>query len=62
MKIVMVHQIVKKNNPIKVLDCSWHLKKTLVRLKDNFMDALEENDFLEEINQLKICLEENKFP
>ena len=28
--------------------------------KDTFMDALEENDFLEEINQLKICLEENK--
>ena len=24
------------------------------------MNALEENDFLEEINQLKICLEENK--
>ena len=28
--------------------------------KDTFMDPLEENDFLEEINQLKICLEENK--
>ena len=28
--------------------------------KDTFMDALEENDFIEEINQLKICLEENK--
>ena len=28
--------------------------------KDNFMDALEGNDFLEEINQVKICLEENK--
>ena len=28
--------------------------------KDTFMDALEENDFLEEINHLKICLEENK--
>ena len=27
---------------------------------DTFMDALEDNDFLEEINQLKICLEENK--
>ena len=25
--------------------------------KDNFMDALEDNDFLDEINQLKICLE-----
>ena len=24
------------------------------------MDALEDNDFLEEINQLKICLEEKK--
>ena len=24
------------------------------------MDALEDNDFLEEINQLKTCLEENK--
>ena len=28
--------------------------------KDTFMDFLEDNDFLEEINQLKICLEENK--
>ena len=28
--------------------------------KDTFMDALEDNDFLEEINQLKICLEEKK--
>ena len=28
--------------------------------KDNFMDALEDNDFLDEINQLKICLEEIK--
>ena len=28
--------------------------------KDTFMDALEDNDFLEEINQLKIHLEENK--
>ena len=28
--------------------------------KDTFMNALEENDFLEEINKLKICLEENK--
>ena len=28
--------------------------------KDTFMDALEENDFLEEINQLKIYLEEKK--
>ena len=28
--------------------------------KDTFMDALEENDFLEEINNLKICLEEKK--
>ena len=28
--------------------------------KDNIINALEENDFLEEINQLKICLEENK--
>ena len=27
---------------------------------DTFMDALEENYFLEEINQLKICLEEKK--
>ena len=25
-----------------------------------FMDALEDNDFLDEINQLKICLEESK--
>jgi len=25
---------------------------------DDFMDALEEEDFIEEINQLKICLEE----
>ena len=28
--------------------------------KDTFMDALEDNDFLDEINQLKICLEESK--
>ena len=28
--------------------------------KDTFMNALEENYFLEEINQLKISLEENK--
>ena len=28
--------------------------------KDTFMDALEENDFLDEINQLKICLEKSK--
>ena len=28
--------------------------------KDIFMDALEYNDFLDEINQLKICLEESK--
>ena len=28
--------------------------------KDSFMDALEDKDFLEEINQLKICLEEKK--
>ena len=28
--------------------------------KDMFVDALEDNDFLEEINQLKICLEESK--
>ena len=28
--------------------------------KDTFMDALEENYFLEEINHLKICLEEKK--
>ena len=27
---------------------------------DTFMDALEENDFLEEINHLKMCLDENK--
>ena len=35
-------------------------KKDSSEAKDTFMDALEENDFLEEINQLKICLEENK--
>ena len=28
--------------------------------KDTFMDALEDNDFLDENNQLKICLEERK--
>ena len=28
--------------------------------KDSFVDALEDNDFLEENNQLKIYLEENK--
>ena len=28
--------------------------------KDTFMDALEDNDFLEEFNQLKIRLEESK--
>ena len=28
--------------------------------KDTFMDALENNDFFDEINQLKICLEESK--
>ena len=28
--------------------------------KDTFMDALEDNDFINENNQLKICLEESK--
>ena len=28
--------------------------------KDTFMDYLEDNDFLNENNQLKICLEESK--
>ena len=28
--------------------------------KDTFMDALEDNDFFDETNQLKICLEESK--
>ena len=28
--------------------------------KDTFVDALEDNDFLDEKNQLKICLEERK--
>ena len=28
--------------------------------KDNFVDALEDSDFLDENNKLKICLEESK--
>ena len=28
--------------------------------KDTFVDALEDNDFLDEKNQLTICLEESK--
>ena len=35
-------------------------EKDTSEAKDTFMDALEENYFLEEISQIKICLEENK--
>ena len=43
-----------------MLDFSWHLKKYSSEAKDTTMDSLEDNVFIEEINQLKICLEENK--
>lgn len=35
-------------------------EKDTSEAKDTFMDGLEENDFLEEITQLKICLEDKK--
>ena len=35
-------------------------EKDTSEANDTFMDALEENYFLEEINQLNICLEEKK--
>lgn len=35
-------------------------EKNTIEAKDTFMHSLEENDFLKEITQLKICLEENK--
>ena len=37
-------------------------EKDYSEAKDTFMDAIKEDAFLEEINQLKICLEEKKIP
>ena len=47
----------ESNQDLKLL---MAFEKDTNESKDNFMDALEENDFLEEITQLKICLEEKK--
>ena len=59
MKTVMGYQTVRKDL-IKILDFSWHLGKEFREEKDTFVDALEDNEFLDENNQLKICLEESK--
>jgi len=37
------------------------IKLLMAYEKDKFMDALKEEDFVEEITQLKICLEEKKY-
>ena len=61
MKIVMVGQIVKRESLIKTLNYSWNLKELLMNQMKNSWRLYRIMIFVvEEITQLKVCLEEDK--